>query len=46
MVDDWEKMEAELNKVIEEIDTLIDEITALLDDGFEITGPAVAVMEA
>ncbi len=46
MVDDWEKMEAELNKVIEEIDTLIDEITALLDDGFEITGPAVAAMEA
>ncbi len=46
MVNDWEKMEAELNKVIEEIDTLIDEITALLDDGFEITGPAVAAMEA
>jgi len=40
---DWEKKEAEINKIIEEIDTLIEEIDAILNEDFMMATPQVAV---
>ncbi|GEM_PF-6343968 len=42
-MNDWEKKEAEINRIIEEIDALIDEIDTLLNEDFIFETTKVAV---